>query len=164
MPTETGKKRAKPVQVKKPIDIDSSIPFRIVRLANLFGTNFDRFASSRKNKISLTEWRVMMTLAFHPGISAIGACRYTGYSEVNVSRALSRMQERGWVNRTRDPHDRRKTQWELTPAGAMIYNQLQPLAEASIADLTAQISPSQEKQLHRYFDKFIEIMEDIISS
>ena len=164
MPKKAKSKKIATVQIKNPIDIDSSVPFRVVRLANLFGTNFDRFASNRENKISLTEWRVMMTLAFHPGIPAISVCRHTGYSEVNVSRALSRMQERGWIQRTRDPDDRRKTQLELTSAGAAIYNQLQPTAESSIAGLTARISPAQEKQLHRHLDKFIEIMEDIISS
>ncbi len=59
---------------------------------------------------------------------------------------------RGWVYRTRDPNDRRKTQLELTPAGGVIYNRLQPFAESSISGLTSKISPAQEKQLHRYLD------------
>ncbi|MDP6024713.1 MAG: winged helix DNA-binding protein, partial [Pseudomonadales bacterium] len=93
----------------------------------------------------------------------IDVCRYTGYSEVNVSRALSRMNERGWVYRESDPNDRRKYRLELTAAGAELYNDLEPKARTSIADLKSQLSPSAERQVHKYLDKFIKIMEGIVS-
>jgi len=156
-------KKPEAVRINNPINIDSSLPFRIIRLANLFGTNYDRSVFQHGIKLSVTEWRVMMTLAFHPSIYAIDVCRYTGYSEVNVSRALSRMNERGWIYREPDPYDRRKYRLELTTAGADLYNGIEPNARTSIADLKSQLSPSAERQVHKYLDKFIKIMEDIIS-
>lgn len=156
-------KKPEAVRINNPINIDSSLPFRITRLANLFGSNYDRSVFQRGIKLSVTEWRAMMTLAFHPGIYAIDVCRYTGYSEVNVSRALSRMNERGWVYRESDPNDRRKYRLELTAAGAELYNDLEPKARTSIADLKSQLSPSAERQVHKYLDKFIKIMEGIVS-
>lgn len=156
-------KKLETVQIINPINIDASLPFRIIRLANLFGTNYDRSVFQSGIKLSVTEWRVMMTLAFHPGINAIDVCRYTGYSEVNVSRALSRMKERGWVYRESDPNDRRKYRLELTTTGSELYNDLEPKGRASIADLKSQLSPSVERQIHKILDKFIKIMEGIVA-
>jgi DNA-binding MarR family transcriptional regulator len=148
--------------VKRPIDIEASLPFQIIRLANLFGTNFYKSAPKIERELSLTEWRIMMTLAFHPGISAIEVCRHTGYSEVNVSRALKNMLKRGLVLRGRDPDDRRRTQLKLAAAGLRTYNRLRPMAESSISGLSRSISPSREENLRHSISTLIEVMSGVI--
>jgi DNA-binding MarR family transcriptional regulator len=155
---KTGEKRTDTNLVKNPINIDTSLPFKLVRLANLFGKNFYLTQSKVDYGLSLTEWRIMMALANHPNISAIDVCYYTGYTEVNISRAMKRMQKAGLISRTRDQNDRRRSILELTSSGADLYNKIKPIATASISDLTTSLSSSQEQQLHRYIDLLVHTM------
>lgn len=144
--------------IKDPIKIDESMPFKLVRLANLFGKNFYQSQSKADYGLSLTEWRILMTLAYYRDITAIEVCYHTGYTEVNVSRALKRLQKAGIVSKIRDLNDRRRYMLGLTPTGISLYNKIKVVAEDSVSGLMASLSISQEKQLHRYIDLLVQTM------
>ncbi len=147
-----------------PIDIDVSLPFSVIRLANLFGRNFYQNQTKAKHGLSLSEWRIMMTLACHPGISAIEVCHFTGYTEVNMSRALKRLKAAGRVRSERDTKDRRRTKLDLTPEGVELYERLRPMATASISGLASDLTPAERKQLRRFLGLLTEKMIEVTTA
>ncbi|RMI47757.1 MarR family transcriptional regulator [Actinomadura harenae] len=57
------------------------------------------------------------------------------------------MEERGLVERRRNPDDRRLHALYLTEAGESLLDELRPLAMAHEADLTSTLSPEEYRQL-----------------
>jgi len=64
-----------------------------------------------------------------------------------MSNSITTLVERGWVKRTRDPHDRRMVLVELTPAGREVLSEIQRQAEARVADILTPLSPTECDQL-----------------
>src|SRR5215510_12237391 len=70
-----------------------------------------------RHGISLPEWRVMLTLARHPGMAAMAVAALWGMDKMAISRAVRRLERRNLVRRTPAPDDRRRWVLELTPEG-----------------------------------------------
>ncbi|RVT84070.1 GNAT family N-acetyltransferase [Rhodobacteraceae bacterium CCMM004] len=65
--------------------------------------------------------------------------RALGLDEGYVSRLLARLERAGWVERRRDPSDRRIRRVALTPAGAAARTDLVARARGAVAEMTAPL-------------------------
>ena len=67
--------------------------------------------------------------------------------KTKVSRAVSALEERRWLQRETDPEDRRVERLALTPPGAKAYAELVPLARRFEADLLRTLDPAEREAL-----------------
>jgi DNA-binding MarR family transcriptional regulator len=60
-----------------------------------------------------------------------------------MSNSISTLVERGWVKRSRSPHDRRRIQVELTPAGRDVLGEMTRAVEERVARKLSCLSPAE---------------------
>lgn len=73
---------------------------------------------------------------------------YANSSLSRLSRAVSRLEGRGWVQRSRDPSDGRSTLATLTPSGLEIFDRATPVHTQNVRELVLDpLTGAQQKQL-----------------
>jgi DNA-binding MarR family transcriptional regulator len=119
------------------LQLDRFLPYRLSVLSNLVSSAIAGSYSSRFG-ISIPEWRVMAVLAMQPELSAAQVAERTAMDKVAVSRAVSSLLEKGRIERSVSPGDRRRSILKLSVEGARIYREVVPLAlrhEQSLLDV-----------------------------
>lgn len=132
--------------------LDASLFFKLIRVVNLTARPFHEHVG-KQHALRLTEWRVMMVLASHPGIAATEVADLTGLDKMTVSRALAGLQRRGRLRREDDPADQRRSRLYLTPAGQRLYAQIAVTARQREAQLFAGVSEADQHQLSATLDR-----------
>jgi DNA-binding MarR family transcriptional regulator len=105
--------------------------------------------------VSLPEWRVMMTLARYPDLTAVDITTRWSMDKMTISRAIRRLEENGRIHRTRHPQDRRSYTVLLTDEGMAFYERVVPVANARYRAITACLDHSEAQQLRATLEKLI---------
>lgn len=71
----------------------------------------------------------------------------TGVTKGAVTRLIDGLEKRGWVSKTPDEHDGRRTVLSLTSDGEKKANELQQLTEATVDALLSEIPRGKRKQV-----------------
>lgn len=95
--------------------------------------------------LTLPEWRVLLSIARTPGISAAGITAYWAMEKMAVNRAILRLSRDGRIVRSRNPDDARSYRLELTPAGRTLYEAALPVANKRYQDLMSTL-PATERR------------------
>lgn len=137
-----------------PLPIDDSLFFRLVRLINLTARPFHA-SFGRKHHISLNEWRAMVVLASHPGVTASEIAAYTGLDKMSVSRTVATLERHGRVAKEGDPQDKRRVRLSLTPAGEALFEEIAQSAGARERQLFSAITADERHALAAIASKLI---------
>lgn len=70
-----------------------------------------------------------------------------------MTRLINRLEAKGWVERHRNPGDRREVQCRLSPAGLALLTHIDPVMEAADQSMLAILSPEQLAQLIGLLDQ-----------
>ena len=150
MPPE--KVRKVPAPDQQVFDADSAITFQISVLSNLIARPFystvGRYAS-----ISLNDWRLMIVIANHPGMSQAEIVHATGFNKSNVSRQLNNLSK--YVRLEPHTQDNRKRAVYLTETGLKVYAQAIPGLVWRQQLLTQSLPAEELAQLQRTLRKLI---------
>lgn len=96
------------------------------------------------------EYGILFALADAPD-HALGMTVLAGYANSSLSRlsrAVSRIEGRGWVQRTRDPFDGRSTLTTLTEAGLDLLEKATPVQAQAVTELVLEpLTNAQRGQL-----------------
>ena len=103
--------------------------------------------------MTIPEWRVMAVLGQQPGLSADEVCSETAMEKVPVSRAVSKLLNKGLLNRNFSGRDRRRSIISLSEAGYGLYAQIVPLALSYEAELKAALTEQEQAQLEILLNK-----------
>jgi DNA-binding MarR family transcriptional regulator len=95
--------------------IDDYLPALLAQASNLISSEFHKVV--REHGFSVSEWRVMASLAGGNPISIGELAQLTVSKQPTITRLLDRMESRGQVERLRHDTDRRITLVRITPAG-----------------------------------------------
>lgn len=134
--------------------MDRSVIYKLLKLVNLIAKPFfGRYG--RKHSLFINEWRIIIALAFHPGLSVTEICEHTGMHIMNVSRAVRRLQRMGRVEREIDPADRRRSVLRLSAKGEDIFAELAPTAFLREDILLSALTPDEAMTLRRLLDKLL---------
>lgn len=90
--------------------------------------------------VTIAEWRVMLTLASQPGVSAAEITNSWAMEKMAVNRAIQRLIDNGNVSRSRDPEDGRSYQLSLTVKGRKLYARIAPAANKRYAEIISSVS------------------------
>lgn len=134
------------------LDLDDFLPYRLSvaqqevsrAIAQTYVGTYD---------LTRNEWRVMAALGCDQPLSANGVAERTNMDKVQVSRAIARLRQRGYVVQHQDTEDRRRSSLRLTAQGRRIYREIVPLARAREAELLAEIAPDELREFDALLEK-----------
>ncbi|MGE4335814.1 MAG: MarR family winged helix-turn-helix transcriptional regulator [Pigmentiphaga sp.] len=116
------------------LDLNRFLPYRLYRLTGLMINSF-RQIYGPEHDLSLSEWRVLATLAQFDGMTARAISVYSDMHKTKVSRAIKSIETRGWLIREANPHDQREELLHLTDLGLETYHSIAPSGIALERDL-----------------------------
>ncbi len=119
-------------------DLEKFLPYQLAVLSQRVSEGFARHYRDRFG-ISVSEWRVVAHLSQQDAVSVREICRRVNMDKPKVSRAASRLEEKGYVRKVENPRDRRLVELSLTARGREMVDALTPLAEAFEAELVAAL-------------------------
>lgn len=134
------------------IDLQRFLPYRLSLLSNMLSTVIARIYETDSG-LTVSEWRLLVILARYQPISANEVCTHTAMDKVRVSRAVSRAQAAGLVDRQTDSDDRRRSVLSLTPAGQTLHDRLVPLALEREREVLKGLNPEEIDQLFAMIDR-----------
>jgi DNA-binding MarR family transcriptional regulator len=140
--------------VRQRLPIDSSLLFKLVRLVNLTARPFME-TLSRTHHLSLNEWRAMVVLASHPGVTARDIAEHTGLDKMSVSRAVAGLERRRRLRKKIDAADARRTQLWLSVAGQALFESIGALAAQREAQLFGGSTAGERKAMAKTIDRLI---------
>lgn len=131
---------------KDVIKLEEFLPYRLSALSN---TVSNAIADAYKGRfgLSIPDWRVMAVLARLPGSSAQELVGWTRMDKVAVSRGVSRLLERGLLQKAVSTEDRRRSELRLSEQGEQVYQEIIPMARNYEASLLENISPEHRRLL-----------------
>ncbi|QOW24858.1 MarR family winged helix-turn-helix transcriptional regulator [Lysobacter sp. H23M47] len=130
------------------LELERFLPYRLSVLSNRLSAAIARLYAERFS-LGMTEWRVMAVLGRYPDLSASEVTGRTAMDKVAVSRAVARLIEAGWLERSLHAEDRRRSVLRLSAAGHAVYDEVAPMALEFEQRLFGDIDPA---QLTRLFD------------
>jgi DNA-binding MarR family transcriptional regulator len=133
-------------------DTDRAITFQISVLSNLIARPFYS-AVGQHSGISLNDWRLMLVIASHPGLSQAEIVYSTGFNKSNVSRQLNSLGK--YVRLEPHPFDNRKQAVYLTDAGWHLYRQNLPALKWRQELLTKSLPPADIVQFQETLEKLV---------
>ena len=134
------------------LDLERFVPYQLSVLSNVVSQEIAQ-AYSERFGLGVTEWRVIAVLGRFPGLSAAGVAERSAMDKVAVSRAVSRLLERGLLHRGIHGDDRRRYVLELSDAGRTVHAEVAPLALAYERELMAPLSDEEKLQFSRMLDR-----------
>ena len=122
-------------------------------LANLIGGAY----SDHLDDIGITvpEWRVVLTLARYPDLTATEITDRWTMDKMAISRAIQRQEKAGNIQRQQNPDDRRSFRLSLTTSGEALYENILPVANERYQALVSSLSRRELASLHKSLDKLI---------
>ena len=106
--------------------VDDYLPALLAQASHLISSEFHKVA--REHGFSVSEWRVMATLAGGDAISIGRLAQVAVMKQPTVTRMLDRMSQKGHVERLPHDSDRRITLVRITDAGERTVGHLMELA------------------------------------
>lgn len=127
--------------------LERFLPYRLSLLSN---TVSEGIASAYRDVhgLSVNEWRVLAILGRFSGITASDIIARGAMDKVTVSRAVARLDDRGFVQRAADADDRRRVTLKLTRAGVRLFNEVVPEALAYERKLLESLAPEDRERLN----------------
>ena len=136
------------------LQLDRFLPYRLSVLSKLVSSAIAGSYSARFG-INIPEWRVMAVLAMQPDLSAAQVAERTAMDKVAVSRAVSSLLEKGRIERSVSPGDRRRSMLKLSSEGARIYAEVVPLALRHERSLLDVLDVADREALERILDTLL---------
>ncbi|MEQ8344937.1 MAG: MarR family winged helix-turn-helix transcriptional regulator [Sneathiellaceae bacterium] len=141
-----------------PLRLEAFLPYRLNRAAALSSAQLSRIYRGAFG-LTIPEWRVLATLGQLGEATATAIGRHSSMHKTKVSRAVASLQERRWLDRRRDPDDRRMEHLRLTTAGRSAYRRLVPRMLAYQEQVLAHMAAADREALLRGFAALERILE-----
>jgi len=123
-------------------------------LANLIGRAFAGQLDGSFG-ISVPEWRVLLTLARQPGLTAAEITSRWAMDKMAISRAIQRLEGVGHIGRDRNPSDRRSFKLSLTASGKALHQKILPTANQRYREFVSCLSRDELANLRNSVEKLI---------
>ncbi|MGF6773997.1 DNA-binding MarR family transcriptional regulator [Paraburkholderia sp. GAS199] len=143
-------------------DLDHSVGYLLNRAASIIAARFSD--DLKAYNINLQTWRVLAALRHEDHQTLSDLASHTGSELSYLSRAVSALETKGFVERSESPADRRNIHLSITPAGAAIVAELAPRAwqieRMSMKGVTPEELAITLKTLRAVFSNLVDSCED----
>jgi len=144
-----------------PFALSDFFPYRLAVLAERVSVAVAQLYADRFH-ISRAEWRVLAALGANNGMAAKEIGAYSTLDKMQVSRAVSRLEEAGLITRAPDDTDRRAKILTLTAAGRILFQKIVPLARAREDYLLEDLDAEERAVLEKAMDKLLARAQGLI--
>lgn len=161
--------KAQPARKNQPLpaerpdhDLDHSVGYLLNRAASIIAA---RFSDDLKSyNINLQTWRVLAALRHEDDQTLSDLASHTGSELSYLSRAVSALEAKGYIQRSESPSDRRNIHLSITAAGAAIIAELAPRAwqieRMSMKGVTANELAITLKTLRAVYSNLVDSCEE----
>jgi DNA-binding MarR family transcriptional regulator len=136
------------------LDLDQFLPYLVNILANRLSHELAGVYEARFG-ISIPEWRVIAHLSQHEDVSVREIHQRVDMDKAKVSRAASRLEAVGFIEKTENKGDRRLVALRLTKRGRRLFAEIEPLALAYERESVSTLSKSEEAALRAILNKLL---------
>ncbi len=126
-------------------DPDGNVGFLLHDVSRLLRMRFDRRA--RALGLTRAQWRVLAHLAPRQGINQSSLAEILEVENITLGRHIDRLEDTDWVERRRDPDDRRAWRLFLTDKSRPVLDQMEVLATETQAEAMANLSDLERDRL-----------------
>lgn len=131
---------------------------QLLKLTNRLMAPFSTHLSHRY-KISLNEFRLLMTIGTLGRTASHELAERTGVNVMSVSRAVATLQRHGRIKVVRDTANRRRKWLALTEEGQRLYEIMRPQSEKVADYLFSDLSKGEVAQLETILTRLIDTLE-----
>jgi DNA-binding MarR family transcriptional regulator len=141
------------------VDDERYLGYLFTDVARLMRTVFDR----RVRSLGLTraQWLVLSRLHRSPGLSQVELADLMEVEKATAGKHIDRLELKGWVERRPDPADRRIKRLYLTPIAQRVQKKMWRIAEATVDDAVADLTPAEAKVLVRHMTRVKARLQDL---
>lgn len=134
------------------MDLQAFLPYRLAVLSEQISQCValvyrERFGLSRD------EWRVLAALADAGTVKTVRVIEATALEKMQVSRAISRLEAEGYLERIPDPQDGRGWLVRLRPSGRALFQRIAPMVRAREQFLLDALTPEERAALDRAIER-----------
>lgn len=140
-----------------------SVFARLITLHNLISAPFHTRVTVNED-VTLNEWRVILIINALPGVTAKQICEVFSMNKMNVSRAVSSLQEKGHIERMTSQGDQRSKNLLLRPSGKEIYRSIIKRARSNEERMLAGLEPSEIKHLNNTLDQILRAAHERVAA
>lgn len=133
-------------------ELPDFLPYLLNQAAEAASLEFQKIYRDRYGMLR-TDWRVLFHLGVYGPLTAKDIANRAKIHKTKVSRAVSRLEDRRFLNRKRDKSDKRFETLSLTKAGEAAYRDLKEAARAYDARLTEGLSKKEAGLLREMLRK-----------
>ena len=137
-------------------DLETFLAYRLDRISEAVSRHFQPVYRDQHG-MTRPEWQVLAHLGATDTLTAREIVKRTGLHKTKVSRAVSALQARRWLDRNRDEADRRIEHLTLTPKGRKGYDALTGLLMAREEEMLARLDADEMRTV----DAALEILDRI---
>ncbi|MEO1574850.1 MAG: MarR family transcriptional regulator [Pseudomonadota bacterium] len=136
------------------LKLETFLPYLLSVASNtISGGIADLYAE--RFELSIPQWRIMAVVGRFDGLSARQVAERTAMDKVAVSRALKRLEDRGYLHRRMSNQDRRRSVLKLTDEGRAVYGQVAPMAVDYETRLLQTLSPEERATLSELLERLM---------
>lgn len=136
--------------------------WRINFVANFFTGPVYR-QLGEKFGITRPEFVILFCLEHMPGLVAQDICRVTGQPKNSISRAVSDLLKKGYVERGTDPEDKRAKPLKLTDMGRSVLTRVTPIVQARQDAMRAALTDQELEQFDYLIRKMVFAMPNWVT-
>jgi DNA-binding MarR family transcriptional regulator len=148
----TARHKAAPAGHEALLDTQASSFYQLWVLTNLTARRFGSLFG-RRFHLSVNDWRIMVTVADHPGITAQSLADYSGLDKMSVSRGVRNLEAQGRLARDGNDADRRLRHLHLTDEGWGVYTEIARNAARRENELYGALSSRELREFHQLLMK-----------
>jgi DNA-binding MarR family transcriptional regulator len=131
---------------------------QLLKLTNRLMAPFSTHLSHRY-KISLNEFRMLMTIGALGQTASHELAEMTGVNVMSVSRAVATLERHRRIEVVPDPKNRRRKWLTLTEEGRRLYEIMRPQSEKVADYLFSDLSNAETEQLAKILNHLIDTLE-----
>ena len=143
---------------KELVPISELLSYRLSRTSSALSRSA-ALRYRREFDVSLGEWRAVALIAADPTLTLNRLARRAGLDKAQMSRVVTRLSERGLVDRTMGSG--RTSQLSLTPAGTTVYRGLIAAANERDARLLSALGEDEAARLLSALDRLATLAIEI---
>src|SRR3990172_570528 len=121
---------------------EQTLGFLLFEVLRLLRRNF-----GRRMQLTQVQWRALAFLSLNEGINKAGLADLLEVRLITLARLIDRMEDAGWVERQRDPGDRRAVRLYLTKQAGLLMESMKILNRETLKQALAGLSRSTRTQL-----------------
>jgi len=130
--------------MKNNLDLENFFPYQFSILAQQMS---EYIAQIYRHEYGLSrfEWRALAAIAQKEHITAKDIMQITRLDKMQVSRAITKLTDSGYLTQQANPDDRRSTTLSLSESGQNIYQEIVPKVLEQEKALLENLTPEQRK-------------------